>query len=101
MEIILSQNYFTFQNEIYQPEKGVSLSSPISSIVAETFIQHLEDIHIKQVLDTINITFYTRYVDNTLIIYDTKRTNTILINKYINKIHTNIKLNPTLESKNV
>ena len=54
--------------------------------------------HIKQLLDTKNITLYTRYVEDILIIYDTKRTNTNLINKYINQIHTNIKLNPTLES---
>jgi hypothetical protein len=25
----ISQNYFTFQNKIYQPEKGVSMGSPI------------------------------------------------------------------------
>ena len=59
MKLILSQNYFTFQNKIYQPEKGVSTSSPISSTIAKIFL-HLEDIHIKQLLDTKNITFYTR-----------------------------------------
>jgi len=59
MKLILSQNYFTFQNKIYQPEKGVSMSSPISSTIAKIFL-HLEDIHIKQLLDTKNITFYTR-----------------------------------------
>jgi hypothetical protein len=95
MEIILSQNYFTFQIKIYQPEKVVPMGSPISSTIAEIFLQHVEDIHIKQLLDTKTITFYTRYVDDVLIICDTKRTNTHLINKYINQIHTNIKLNPT------
>jgi len=45
-----------------------------------------------------NITFYTRYVDDISIIYDTKQTNTNLFNKYINQIHTNIKLNRTYES---
>jgi len=72
MEIILSQNYFTFQNKIYQPEKGVSMGSPILSTIAEIFLQLLEDILIKQLLDTKNITFYTMYVDDILIIYDTK-----------------------------
>jgi len=38
MEIILSQNYFTFQNKIYQPEKGVSMGSPNSSTIAEIFL---------------------------------------------------------------
>jgi len=98
MKLNLSQNYFTFLNKIYQPEKGLSIDSPISCTIAEIFLQHLEDIHIKQVLGTKNIISYTRHVGDTLIIYDTKRTNPNLINKYINQIHTNIKLNPKHES---
>jgi hypothetical protein len=30
---VLSQNYFTFQQRIYQPEQGISMGSPISSII--------------------------------------------------------------------
>jgi hypothetical protein len=30
LENILKQNYFSFQNEIYQPEKGVSVESPLT-----------------------------------------------------------------------
>jgi hypothetical protein len=52
MKLTLSQNLFTFQNKIYQPEKGVSMGSPISSTIAAIFLQHLKDIHLKQVLDT-------------------------------------------------
>jgi len=74
------------------------MGSPISSTIAKIFLQHLEDIHIKQFLNTKKIIFYTRYVDNILIIYDTKRTNPNFINKYIIQIHTNKKLNPTHES---
>jgi hypothetical protein len=40
MRLVLSQNYFKFQNEIYQPEKGVFLGSPISSTIAELFLQN-------------------------------------------------------------
>jgi hypothetical protein len=71
MKLILSQNYVTFQNKIYQPEKGVSMGSAISSTTAEIFL-HLEDTHIKQRLDTKNVTFYTRYVDDILIRPNTK-----------------------------
>ena len=42
LETILGQNYFTFQNQIYQPDKGVAMGSPISGTVAEIFLQHLE-----------------------------------------------------------
>jgi len=57
MKLILSQKYFTFQNKLYQPEKGLSKGSPISITIAEIFLQHLEDIHLKQLLDTKNIIF--------------------------------------------
>jgi hypothetical protein len=63
IRLILSQNYFTFQNKTHQPEKGVSMGSPISSTTAEIFPQYFEDVHIKQLMDTKNIIFYTRYVD--------------------------------------
>ena len=29
LEIILKQNYFMFQGQIYQPDKGVAMGSPI------------------------------------------------------------------------
>jgi hypothetical protein len=45
-----------------------------------------------------NTIFYTRYVDNIVIIYDTKRTHPDLVNTYINQIHTDIKLKPTYEN---
>ena len=52
IEAVLSQNYFMFQNKIHQPEKGVSMGSPVSSTIAEIVLQHLENVHIKQLLDT-------------------------------------------------
>jgi len=39
---VLSQNYFTFQQRIYQPEQGIAMGSPISGIIAEIFLQHFE-----------------------------------------------------------
>lgn len=66
--------------------------SQISSTIAEIFLQLLEDIHIKQLLDTKYIIFYTSYVDDILIIYDTNRTKPDFFNTYV---HTYIKFNPT------
>jgi hypothetical protein len=92
---VLSQNYFTFQQRIYQPEQGIAMGSPIYGIIAEIFLQHFEDTNIKHLLDTKNLAFYTRYVDDILIIYDMTRSCSRTINTYINNIHSNIKLNPT------
>jgi hypothetical protein len=35
---VLSQNYFAFQQKIYQPERGIAMGSPISSIIAEKIL---------------------------------------------------------------
>jgi hypothetical protein len=98
MKLVLSQNYFIFENKIYESEKGVPLGSPISSIIAEIFLQHFEDIHIKKLLDTESIIFYRRYANHILIIYDTQRKQPGRIKTYINQMHKGIKLNPTYEN---
>ena len=73
LKVILSQNYFMFQPKIYQPAQGMSMGSPISSLIAEIFLQHYEDTNIKQLLDMKSIALYARYVDDILVIYDTKK----------------------------
>ena len=42
---------------------------------------------------------YARYVDNTLIIYDSTLTSPTSVQHYVDTIHGNIKLNPTHETK--
>jgi len=58
LKVILSQNYFMFQQNIYQPAQGISIGSPISSLIAEIFLQHYEDANIKQLLDMKSIASY-------------------------------------------
>jgi hypothetical protein len=55
MRLILSQSHFTFQNKTYQPEKDVSMGSPIPSTTAEIFLQYFEDRRIKQLMDIKNL----------------------------------------------
>jgi hypothetical protein len=76
------------------------MGSPISNLLAEIFLQHYEDIYIKQLLDTKNIALYTRYVDDILIAYDITKIQTQTINTHINQIQYKIKLNPTHETHN-
>jgi hypothetical protein len=77
LETILAQNYFTFQNQIYQPDNGVAMGSPISGTIAEIFLQKLERTHIKHLIDAKHLIFYTRYVDDILIVYDSTLTSPI------------------------
>jgi hypothetical protein len=97
-EIILGQNYFSFQGQIYQLVKGVAMGSPISGTMAEIFLKQLEKTHIKQLIDSNNITFYTRYMDDILIVYDSTCTTPKNILQYIDTIHSSIQLKLNQES---
>jgi hypothetical protein len=74
------------------------MGSPISGTMAEIFLQYIENRHLKQLLDSKNIIFYTRHVDDIFIIYDTIRTTTDSIHNYINNIHNCLQLNLTYEN---
>ena len=74
------------------------MGSPISGTMAEIFLQNIENRHLKQLLDSKNVTFYTRYVDDIFVIYDTTRTTADSIQKYINSIHSCLHLNPMHEN---
>jgi len=100
LEVTLQQNYFSFCNNIYQPEKAVSMGSPISNTVTEIFLQDLENTHLKQILDAQNINIYDRYVDDILLIYNTKHTPPEIIHSHINKVHPNLQFTPTFEHNN-
>jgi hypothetical protein len=70
----------------------VAKGSPISSTIAEIFIQHLEDSFIKPLLDSKSITFYARYVDDIYIIYDSSHTNPNAITQLANTVHNNVQI---------
>jgi hypothetical protein len=86
LKVILEQNYFTFQEQIFQPTQCVAMGSPISGFESEIFLQQHEEIHLKHILDSKKIAYYARYVDDILIIYDSAQTNKKDIDTYINRI---------------
>jgi hypothetical protein len=73
------------------------MGSPISGTIAEIFLQRIENRHIKQLLNSKIMTFYTRHVDDIFINYDTNRTTTDEMQTYIENINKNLKLTPTFE----
>jgi hypothetical protein len=96
---ILSQNYFMFHNKIHYTNKGVAMGSPISNIIAEIFLQHYKNTYIKQALDKHYIQYYTRFVDDILIIYDNSKITHEQITQQFNQLHTNLTFNPSQEIK--
>jgi hypothetical protein len=54
----VKHNYFQFEDQIFHVEKGIAMGSPISSTIAEIYLQYLENIYIKHWLDSKEILFY-------------------------------------------
>jgi hypothetical protein len=48
LKVILKQNYFQYNNQFFQPKKGIAMGSPISSTTADIYLQFLEELYIKQ-----------------------------------------------------
>jgi hypothetical protein len=61
--------------------------------VVKIFLQHFENSYLNQILEA-------RYVDDILVIYDTKRTSSRTIHNYMKKIHPNLEFTPTQEHDN-
>jgi hypothetical protein len=76
------------------------MGSPLSGTIAEIFLQHFEQTHLKHLLENKAIIYYTRYVDDILIIYNTEHTSPEHICEQANKIHPNLKFTPTHEEDN-
>ena len=47
IKVTLNQNYFQYDNKYFQPTKGITMGSPISSVIAEIYLQFFEKIFIK------------------------------------------------------
>jgi len=72
---LIEQNYFQYNGEIYQPTKGIAMGSPLSSKMAEIYTQYFENLYITHWLESAEIIYYKRYVDDIFIVYDTSKTN--------------------------
>jgi hypothetical protein len=83
---IIKQNYFQYEHQIYQQEKDIAMGPPISSTIAEIYLQYLENIYIKHWLESKEILFYKCYVDDILIAYDQEKTDEQIISQRINGI---------------
>jgi hypothetical protein len=77
-----------------------SLYIAYSHIAEGIFLQQYKDANIKHLLDTKKLAYYTRYVDDILIVFDMTKINLHTVNMYISNIHSNIKLNTTYEELN-
>jgi hypothetical protein len=97
---ILKQNYFMFNNKIYNQTQGLAMGAPTSAILSEIFIQHMEHNNIFTILLKHNITGYFRYVDDILLIYNSDRTEINQVLNDFNKIDPAIQFTIEKETNN-
>jgi len=62
------------------------MGSPISSTLAEIYLQYLEEKYIKHCIKDKDILYYRRYVDDLLLIYDQNEISAEKIHNFINHI---------------
>jgi hypothetical protein len=88
MKVTMKQNYFLFEGTVWQQENGTPMRSPISSILAEIFLQNLETRFYPDLIRSRrHIQFIGKYVDDVLIICDsTKATAEDILSDH-NNIH--------------
>jgi hypothetical protein len=90
LKICLDSTYFKFLDEFYYQKEGTAMGSPISPIVAELFMQNLED---KVIKTNRHIRFWRRYVDDACSIVNGRKVEELLHN--LNSFHASIQF--TLE----
>ncbi|KAL1117764.1 hypothetical protein AAG570_004079 [Ranatra chinensis] len=96
-KVILSQNYFQFNRNLYQARKGLGMGNPTSAYFAELFLDEIEKTIVPTIKDKFNVASYYRYVDDTIcIIEDADNTASDILN-FLNSVHPN--LTYTIESE--
>jgi hypothetical protein len=86
--MILTENYFQFENNFYIPSQCIIMGSHIEGLVAEIFLQLYVHLTVKYMLEINNTVFYNRY-DDILIIFDNSRGNSKLRVTFISTLSSN------------
>jgi hypothetical protein len=66
----MEESCFQFEQKYYKQTEELAMGAPALAILAEIFIQHIQNKHLYPVLKTQEIIAYYMYVDDILIIYD-------------------------------
>ena len=89
LTVCLEQNYFEFNNNIYTSNEGLIMGNPLSPLLAEIFMDFLENQISKHPLFN-QFIYWHRYVDDILTCFvGTERQLKYFLN-YINNLHNNI-----------
>ena len=93
--MIVTQNYFKFQDKTYLQKNGLAMGAPTSSVLSEIYLECMENTKIFEILHNSKVEGYYRFVDDILIVYNENHTDTEEVQKSFNDIISG--LNFTLE----
>ena len=99
LQTLIEQNYFQHNNKYYKPTYGIAMGSPISGTLAEIFLQLIEEHNVKHWIENGDLFYYRRYVDDILIIIDTRNIDDNIIRDRMNNINSNLKFKIIAEAK--
>ena len=68
LTFVLTTTYFSFRGQIYQQKFGVAMGSPVSPIIVNLFMEHLEQRAINTAPEDLKPRYWKRYVDDVLAI---------------------------------
>jgi hypothetical protein len=88
--LIVTRNYFKFQDKTYLQKNGLAIGAPTSSILSEMYVHFMENTKIFDIHRRSRVEGYYRYVDDILIIYDENRTNIEEVQKSFSDITTGL-----------
>jgi hypothetical protein len=99
-DLVLQQNYFQFENEFYIQEEGLPMGSPLSGLIADIFLDHIEHTHILSEDNRFkhNLVYYYRYVDDIICLYKGNERQIDIFKNYLNNLHQKLQFSSEIES---
>jgi len=98
LEMTLKQNFFLFEDKIYEQKGGLTMGSPLSPILAEVFMKNLEHNYIRNnPLFKKHILTWHRFVDDVFVIFRGTTEQADEFALYLNSIHSKLKFSTEFE----
>ena len=89
MEVILKQNYFIFKDRYFIQEEGLAMGSHLSGLLSDVYLNHYENTYLLSDNNKLHnqIIFYTRYVDDTFIVFNGTLRQIDNLKQYLNSVN--------------
>jgi len=97
LEFVLTTRYFRFRGQLYCQTFGAAMGSPVSPLVADIYMEYLEQTAIATVPLDIKPTFWKRYVDDILEVV--KRHGVVDLTEHLNEVDNTGSIKFTYESE--